>query len=186
MINQLLFDFSTWLESHPSSESIHSSFYLWNWIESTHVLMLMVSLGSLFIIDLRMIGVGFTNIRASSVADRLAKPMFIGFAFMIVTGLILYYANAVHETQTIWFRIKIVLLFAAAINAWLFHRALSNSVDSWDSDPTPPKRIRVGAGISLGLWIVIVIMGRLMAYDWFDCTNPQGPFMTWLVGCDLH
>ncbi len=104
---------------------------------------------------------------------------------MVITGLLLFYANAVHETQGIWFRLKLVFLVLAGINALLFRNIMKGAISSWDSDPIPPKRIRVGAGLSVLLWTIVIIMGRLMAYDWFDCTTPQGPFINWAVGCDI-
>lgn len=186
MINELLLSFAEWLGNQPGSQSLIGSFYMWNWIESTHVLTLMVFLGMLFMIDLRMLGRAFVEIPASKVSDRLTIPMFIGFAIMVITGLLLFYANAVHETQSIWFRFKVILLVAAGVNAWMFHRALRDSVDSWDRDPLPPKRIRIGAGLSIGLWVLIIIMGRLMAYDWFDCDTQQSAFITWAVGCNIQ
>ncbi|MGQ9427320.1 hypothetical protein ACXYTJ_14220 [Gilvimarinus sp. F26214L] len=186
MINELLFNFAEWLGNTSGSQSLIGSFYMWNWIESTHVLTLMLSLGMLFMIDLRMLGWSFTNIPASKMNAQMNIPMFIGFAIMIITGLLLYYANAVHETQSIWFRIKLILLGAAGVNAWLFHKAMAASIDTWDRAPLPPKRIRIGAGLSLSLWILVIIMGRLMAYDWYDCDTPQGAFINWAVGCDLQ
>jgi uncharacterized membrane protein len=186
VINELLLNFAEWLGSQPSSQNLIGSFYMWNWIESTHVLTLMVFLGMLFVIDLRMLGLTLTNVPATKVNDRLNIPMIIGFAIMITTGFILYYANPVHETQSIWFRFKVVLLIAAGINAWLFHRALKASSGSWDMDALAPKRLRIGAALSLLLWTLVIIMGRLMAYDWFDCDKPQGAFINWAVGCNIQ
>lgn len=186
MINELLLNFAQWLGSQEGSQGLIGSFYMWNWIESTHVLTLMVFLGMLFMIDLRMLGWSMTSVPASKVNARLNVPMFIGFTIMITTGLILFYANAVHETQSIWFRLKMIFLVAAGINAWLFHRAMAASINSWDTDPVPPKRIRVGAAMSLILWITVIILGRLMAYDWYDCDKPQGAFINWAVGCDIQ
>ncbi|MEX1033389.1 MAG: DUF6644 family protein [Cellvibrionaceae bacterium] len=186
MINELLLSFAEWLGSQPASQSLIGSFYMWNWIESTHVLTLMVFLGMLFMIDLRMLGWSFTDVPASKLSAQLNIPMLIGFGIMVITGLVLFYANAVHETQSIWFRFKMIALLAAGINAWLFHRALNASIGTWDRDPVPPKRIRVGAGMSLGLWALVVVMGRLMAYDWFDCTTPQSDFINWAVGCNVQ
>jgi len=185
VLNEALLTFSQWLSSQEFSQSLISSLYLWNWLEATHVLTLMVSLGMLFMIDLRMLGWSMTKIPASTIAARLNTPMLIGFIIMIITGSLLYYANALHETQSIWFRVKMVLLVFAAINAWLFHRAMSRSIDTWDTDPIPPRRIRIGAGLSLVLWMLVVFTGRAMAYNWFDCDIEQGAFINWAVGCSI-
>jgi hypothetical protein len=46
-VNSALLQFATWLAEQPISIDLHESFYLYNWIETTHVLTLMVSLGML-------------------------------------------------------------------------------------------------------------------------------------------
>lgn len=156
---------------------------MYAWIETTHVLTLMLFLGMLFVIDLRMLGWAFNNVPASTVAERLDKPMMIGFTLMLITGFILYFAIPVRTTQSIWFRIKVVLLICAGINALLFRNKMKASDKSWDLDPKPPQRIRVGAGLSLLFWAGVVITGRTIAYDWYDCHKELPYFMYWAAGC---
>ena len=156
---------------------------MYAWIESTHVLTLILFLGMLFVIDLRMLGVAFADVPASTLLKRLNRPMIIGFAVMLITGFILYYAIPVRTTQSIWFRIKVVLLIAAGINAWLFHRQVTATGNNWDHQATPPQRIRVGAGLSLLFWAGVVICGRTIAYDWYDCHKEMPAMMYWLAGC---
>ena len=183
MLNELLLNLARWLDSQSWSTSIHESIYLYSWIETTHVLTLMVFLGMLFVIDLRMLGAIFPNVPASTVAQRLDKPMMIGFVVMLITGFLLYYAIPVRTTQSLWFRIKVVLLVAAGINAFLFRAKMQASSNSWDLDRIPPKRIRIGAALSLVLWAGVVITGRTIAYDWFDCHKQLPYFMYWAAGC---
>ncbi|MFK7977773.1 MAG: DUF6644 family protein [Halioglobus sp.] len=156
---------------------------MYNWIESTHVLTLMLSLGMLFLIDLRLLGLAFTQTPASEMARRLNAPMLIGFTVMIVTGLLLFYAIPVRTSQSVWFRIKVVLLLAAAINAWLFHRGMRQAQPGWDTAVKAPANLRLGAALSLAFWALIVICGRLIAYDWFDCSGQPGPFVSSVAGC---
>ena len=181
--NQIIYDLAVWLDTHSQSTALHESFYMYNWIESTHVLALMISLGMLFLIDLRMLGLALPDIPASTLAQRLSLPMLVGFGIMIVTGLMLFYAIPVRTSQSLWFRIKIVLLIAAAINAWLFHRRMRAADTDWDTMQKAPRALQWGAGLSLLFWTLIVICGRLIAYDWFDCrTSPMEPIAT-VAGC---
>jgi len=183
LLNEWLLSFARWLDSFAWSTEIHESFYLYAWIESTHVLTIMVFLGMLFVIDLRMLGLAFIDVPASKISERLDKPMMIGFALMVVSGLILFFAIPVRSTQSIWFRIKVVLLIAAGINAFLFRRKMKQAQGDWDTDRVPPKRMRVGAGLSLALWVGVILTGRTIAYDWFDCHKELPYFMYWLAGC---
>lgn len=182
-MNELLLSLARWLDTHDWSTGLHESIYMYAWIETTHVLTLMVFLGMLAVIDLRMLGLAFQRVPASIVAARLDLPMMIGFAVMLITGFLLYYAIPERTTQSIWFRIKVVLLIAAGINALLFRNRMRNSVDTWDTDEKPPKHIRRGAAASLTLWLGVVFTGRAIAYDWYDCHKPQTEFVYWLAGC---
>lgn len=183
MLNELLLAFARWLDTHTWSTGLHESYYMYAWVETTHVLTLMVFLGMLFVIDLRMLGWGFTKIPASTVAARLDTPMMIGFAVMVISGALLFYAIPVRSTQSIWLRIKVVLLIAAGINALLFRNKMRAAADDWDNDARPPKRIRVGAGLSLALWMGVIFTGRAIAYDWYDCHKEMPQFMYWAAGC---
>jgi hypothetical protein len=137
----------------------------------------------LIIIDLRLLGFAFKDVPASVIIKRLDIPMLLGFLMMIVTGFLLFYAIPVRTTQSIWFRIKVVLLIFAGINALLIRRMTQSSALTWDSDRVPPKRIRLGAGLSLGLWTGVIATGRMIAYDWWDCTREMPYFMYWAAGC---
>jgi hypothetical protein len=182
-VNELVYRFGVWLDGFESSTALHESFYMYNWTEATHVLSLMISLGMLFLIDLRMLGLALPGIPASRIADRLHWPMIFGFTLMFITGFALFYAIPVRSSQSLWFRIKMVLLVAAAVNAFLFHRKMKASISDWDTDARAPKRLRRGAILSITFWVSIVICGRLIAYDWFDCKGEPGPFISALSGC---
>jgi uncharacterized membrane protein len=183
VLNEALLSLARWLDEQAWSTALHESLYMYAWIETTHVLTLMVFLGMLFVIDLRMLGLMFTDVPASRIARQLDKPMMIGFAVMVITGLLLYYAIPERTTQSIWFRIKVVLLIAAGSNALLFRNRMQAADESWDHQPRAPRRMRVGAGLSLALWAGVVVTGRAIAYDWFDCNKDLSAWLYWAAGC---
>ena len=105
---------------------------------------------------------------------------------MVVSGALLFYANPAPRYQNIFFRTKMVMLVLAGVNAWVFHNTAYRTVAEWDLDPVPPRRARVAAGLSLVLWAVIIMSGRLIAYNgyWFDCSSqPQPAIINLLEGC---
>ena len=183
MINEWLLQVARWLEGQDYSQMLLAGYYSYNWLEATHVLTLMVSIGSLFIIDFRMLGLILPNVPATTIANRLHKPMIIGFVVMFITGILLVYAKPVETIQSLWFRIKMILLVLAFINAWVFNARLKASAGSWDNDPVAPKNLRMGAIISLVLWCGVVTMGRYIPYDWVDCTNTESRAIWWAAGC---
>jgi len=183
VINQLVYDFVLWLDASHWSTLLRESYYLYSWVETAHVLSLIPSLGILFFIDLRMLGLALPQVPASIIAGRLQLPMFIGFGLMITTGLLLFFAVPVRSSQSVWFRIKLLLLIASAINAWAFHYRMKCSVACWDTAPLAPRNLRAGALVSLVFWTGVVICGRFIAYDWFDCSHGQSDFINAFAGC---
>ena len=183
MLNEWLLGLAHWVDGFPAGTALHASLYMYNWVESTHVLALTLFLGMLFLIDLRMLGLAFPNVSAAVIAQRLDRPMRIGFAIMLATGLLLYFAIPVRTTQSIWFRVKVVLLIAAAINAFLFRARMEALAAPEAAQAKLPKRFRVGAGLSLFLWAGVVVCGRTIAYDWFDCHKQLPALVYWAAGC---
>jgi len=182
-MNEWLLKFAEAIGATSFSIGLHESYYMYAWIESIHVITLMVSLGMLIVIDLRMLGVWLKDVPASKIAERLDRPMLIGFSIMVVTGVLLYVGIPIRTTQSLWFRIKVILLVVAFINAWLFRRHMQGSVGSWDVAQVPPRRTRVAAALSLTLWAGVVCCGRFIAYDWFDCGQDNPAFIDWAAGC---
>jgi hypothetical protein len=182
-LNELLLRFAEMIGATWFSVALHESFYMYGWIESLHVLTLTVSLGMLIVIDLRMLGLWLKDVPASKIAQRLDRPMLIGFSIMVVTGVLLYVGIPIRTTQSLWFRIKVILLVAAFINAWLFRKHMQASVGTWDAAPVPPRRTRIAAALSLTLWASVVTCGRFIAYDWYDCGQDNPAFVDWAAGC---
>jgi len=182
-MNEWLLKFAEAIGATSFSIGLHESYYMYAWIESIHVITLTISLGMLIVIDLRMLGVWLKDVPASKIAERLDRPMLIGFSIMVVTGVLLYVGIPIRTTQSLWFRIKVILLVAAFINAWLFRRHMQGSVGTWDVAAVPPRRTRVAAALSLTLWAGVVCCGRFIAYDWFDCGQNNPAFIDWAAGC---
>ena len=183
MLNEFIYNIAILLDETRWSTMLHESYYMYNWVESTHVLTLMLSLGMLFLIDLRMLGLALPDVPASRIADRLNLPMLVGFTVMVITGLLLFYAVPVRSSQSIWMRIKLVLMVGLLINAILFHRRMKEAETGWDSQLRAPRNLRIGAICSLAGWSAIVMCGRFIAYDWFDCLYLDPGFMSSMAGC---
>jgi hypothetical protein len=40
-------------------------------------------------------------------------------------------------------------------------------VDRWDTDASPPLAAKMAGVLSIVLWVVVLVFGRLVAYDWW-------------------
>jgi hypothetical protein len=174
-----------WLAETHGSAALRESLYMYPLIESLHVLTLCLFVGMAVLLDLRLLGVVLPQVRASEMADRLLPWMKLGFAVMVMSGVTLFYAIPVRSYQNIFFRIKMIALVLAGLNAWLFQIGVRRRTAEWDLHPVPPRAARVAGAASLALWAVIIVSGRMIAYNWFDCARqPQSDFINWATGCE--
>ncbi len=298
------------LGAHPEgyppswSQQFLGSLNLWSVTEGTHVLTLMLFAGTIWIVDLRMMGAAFKSVPFSKLNDRVLPFTILGFAVMIITGIILFLAKPMDYYHNIWFRAKMLFLLIAAINIYWFHHRIQKDQDSWDAmpeasdgaaakgapfffaaatagalllailafsftagqaswaialiaavavaaflkmgpkfssspgepgwrnglaaalvlivglgffpvllplvvesswlvpmillvlaviagqfwlhhnkNPNPPMNVKVSALISMSSWIIIIIFGRFIAYNWFECGKPQSAFTNIVQEC---
>jgi len=176
--------FLEWLGSTPWSVALLESYYVWPLVELTHVLTLALFVGTAVMMDLRLVGVAFRGVPVSAFTGRLLPWTRIGFAVMVVTGLLLFYSAPLRYYHNLFFRIKAILLVVAGLNVWLFHTGIHRSIGLWDDDFRPPRAARVAGMISLLVWTGVVFSGRLVAYNWFDCDiQPQPAWVNWASAC---
>ena len=103
---------------------------------------------------------------------------------MTLTGFLLFYAIPVRSYQNIFFRFKVILILFAGLNAFLFHRQMKLEGMKWDEAKSIPKSVHLKAAASLVLWSGVIISGRMIAYNWFDCDRqPQPEWVNWAAGC---
>jgi hypothetical protein len=159
--------FLQWLEGTPGSVFIRESLLLYPLVETAHVLTLCLFLGMIGMLDLRLVGVGLKGVPVSEVASRLLPFALWGFVAMAISGLLLFYSGPVRAAGNIFFRVKVVMIGLAGVNALLFHFTIYRRVVSWDHAASPPVRAKLAGVLSLLLWSGVVICGRLQAYNWF-------------------
>lgn len=173
-----------WLAATPWSIALHESLYVYPLVETTHVLSLLLFVGTVTFVDLRLLGWVLREVPVSEVTARLLPFTLAGFAIAVCTGALLFYAIPVRTYLSIFFRIKLIMLASAGANAALFQHYVKRGGVAWDTDPTPPLRARVAGAASLVAWASVIVMGRMIAYNWFDCDNqPQSDFVNWAAGC---
>jgi hypothetical protein len=176
--------FLEWLAATPWSIALHESLFMYPLVESTHVLSLTLFVGLTVMLDLRLLGVAMTRVPVSEFLDRVLPWTRAGFAVMAATGVLLFYAIPVRNYQNIFFRAKVIMLVLAGLNVYLFHSGVARRVGNWDLSTVPPRAARVAGVVSLILWAGVVVAGRMIAYNWFDCDiQPQPDFVNWAAGC---
>jgi hypothetical protein len=180
----LLQQLIVWMNELPTSIALRESRYVWPLLESSHVMMLGLFVGTAFVTDLRLLGWSMRKIPVSEVTGKLLPWTHAGFAGMALTGTLLFYGYPLRYYHNLFFRIKVILLVIAAINIFVFHRGIHERVAEWDLDPDLPRQAWIAGAVSLSVWTFIVIVGRMIAYNWFDCSiQPQPSFVNWFAQC---
>jgi len=176
--------FLGWLGETPWSVALLESRYVWPLLESTHVLTLALFVGTTIMMDLRLTGLAFRGVPVRHFTGRLLPWTHAGFVVMTVTGLLLFYSQPLRYYHNVFFRMKVLLMIAAGINAFVFHRGAHRRASEWGGGAIPPSTARVAGAVSLTAWALVVVTGRLIAYNWFDCgLQPQPGWVNRLAGC---
>jgi hypothetical protein len=173
-----------WLASTEWSVALHESLWAYPLIESTHVLTLGLFVGTAIMVDLRLLGWSFTRIPVTEFTDQVLPWTRGAFYIMVTTGVLLFYAIPVRNYQNIFFRAKMIMFVLALLNIWYFHNHTERTVGLWSKFERPPRGARLAGVYSIILWLSIVVAGRMIAYNWFDCDiQPQPAFINWAAGC---
>lgn len=188
----MLHDFFQWLQTGlgkagpdaPSwSEALLGSLNFWSLLEGTHLLTVMLFFGTILIVDLRMLGVVFRQTPFSQISAKVLPLTVVGFLILIATGLMLFFSKPEEYYHNIWFRAKVLLIVLAMVNLVVFHFRAQRNQAQWDRSETPPIGVRLSAMVSIILWLLVIASGRYIAYNWFECGQPQSAFLNAVQEC---
>jgi len=153
-----------WLENTPPAIALRESVWAFDVLETVHTLGIVLVAGTIMLVDLRLLGLALKREPVSDVVSRIVPRTLLGFCLMFVTGSILFAAEAVKLYSSPAFRIKLVLLALAGLNAVLFHLTVYRHAADWNSAAVTPARARMAGALSLLLWACIIAAGRAIAY----------------------
>jgi uncharacterized membrane protein len=154
----------TWLHDTSFGTLIRESTWGEPIVETIHVLTLTVFLGFVILLDLRLLDVVWQRTRVSTIFQQFNPWLFASFAVMLVTGITLFAADPVLFYGTIFFKLKMVMLLAAALNVVAFNLTMGRRMAQWDQLARTPTGAKVTGILSLILWISVVACGRGIAY----------------------
>ncbi|MGA3295566.1 MAG: DUF6644 family protein [Candidatus Acidiferrales bacterium] len=157
-------NFLQWLHDTRFSTVMRESIWAEPIVETIHVLTLTLFLGFAVLLDLRLLGVCLRHRRVSEVLRQLNPCLFVGFAVMIVSGLLLFSGDPPSFYSTIFFRAKMIFLVLAGLNVLIFNATIGRKVAEWDLAPKTPGGAKMAAIVSIVLWVAIVAAGRAIAY----------------------
>jgi hypothetical protein len=162
-----LIDICQWLEATAIATWVRESTWGFQITVALHLMGLVASVGTVCWFDLRLVGASMVTNRISAVYRRLAPWMFGGFATMFVTGGMLFAGYATDAVGNTYFRIKLLAMIGAGVNALVYHLVTEKTREAWDAAPRPPAGARLAGALSLSLWLLVILCGRMISYTMF-------------------
>lgn len=152
-----------WLETTAVASAMRHWLWLYPGAEIVHIVGIVLLVGAVALFDLRLLGLS-RGLGVSVLAGYLLPWSWVGLALVVPSGLLMFAAHATELAANPAFQVKLVLIAAAGLNAWLFHRGALRPALAWEHGTVPPPRARFAGAASLSLWIGVIACGRLLAY----------------------
>ena len=149
-----------WLQATSLAVFIHQTKWAFTTIEVIHVIAILTVIGSIAIVDLRLLGIASTRRPFTQLARDVLPLTWTAFALAAATGSLLFLSQAAAYFTTTTFWIKMSIMALAGINMLVFEFITVRGVQDWDLKPTPPPPARLAGGISITCWLLIFVFGR--------------------------
>lgn len=151
--------FFIWCENTRLALWIKGTTWVFAIIETIHIIGLALLLGTMLIVDLRILGLGMRKQSTAELASELAPWTWAGLGVMILTGIPMFLSEAVRLYASTPFLLKMVFLICAVIFHFTLHRKVTGSEaaeNAWQG--------KVAACVSLTCWLGVALAGRVIAF----------------------
>jgi uncharacterized protein DUF6644 len=149
--------FFEWLVTSPWANVVNGPEWAFPLIQSLHFMGFALSIGTIAIVDLRLLGLGIRRHTASELAADLRRWTLAGFAVMLITGPLMFSADAVNYHGNPSFRFKMNCLAVALLFHFTVHRKATGPQAS-------PWIAKLAGAVSLVLWTAVIAGGRMIAF----------------------
>ena len=156
-------DWLHWLEATDVATAVRENEVLFPWIESVHVLAIVLVIGTISIVDLRLLGAYGADQPGRRVAKRFLPLVWWPILILLATGLIMIVGEPGRSLKNPAFQLKMALLAGALIVTVLCQRRLRRAPGAGPAGTGGLARSL--AILSLLLWAGIIFAGRWIAYS---------------------
>jgi hypothetical protein len=156
--------FALWLASTPPSVFIqeHNAWTI-PAIQSVHIVGIALVMGAVLMIDLRVLGLAWTDQTLRQTMDRFGPWLTGSLWLLLATGVLMVVGEPVRELVAFSFWLKMALVAIGAAIAVAFQRALRRDAQRWEGALGPS--IKLMAVFTFLVWVCVIFLGRLIAYD---------------------
>lgn len=148
----------------PISEAIRTDYFWFPFFESIHVIAVTLVVGSIFIVDLRLMGITSNKKPVTELAKEVLPWTWSLFVIGVCAGTLMFISKATNYYNDDFFRYKMLFILLAGLNMAIFHLFTFKTVVHWDRDVPTLVGAKIAGGLSMIFWIIVVFCGRWIGF----------------------
>jgi uncharacterized membrane protein len=156
-----MFEFAAWVGTTPLSVSIQSSTWLMPLLQAIHILMIGIVFVSVLVLVLRLQGRAYLEEPFNQIWRRFAPWLWAALAVMAASGLLLIIGEPSRQARALSFWLKMLMIIVSVLALLRLCRAATGLAAA----SLPAANVRRAARLVLLLWVVVIFLGRAIAYD---------------------
>ena len=141
----------------PSTNPLNSNEWSFPLLEIIHIVGFALAMSTIFLVDLRMMGLGLRDRLPSQLSKDLAPWTLGGLAAVLISGPLIFTSDPQMYVNNVGFRFKMGALLVALVFQYTIHRKVAFS------DPSPIVGALTGI-VSVALWVSVVAGGIFIAF----------------------
>jgi hypothetical protein len=133
-------------------------------VNALHVLAATTVFGTILIVDLRLLGFPDTRRPFTRISDEMLRLTWAAFALALITGGLMFAANAQTYVGNTAFQLKMLALIGAGVNMAIFQRITFRGVGAWDQSAPTPLAGRIAGAASILIWVSVIFLARWIGF----------------------
>ena len=154
-----MIDFFERLEGNPLITHIGQTGYLYNTFSVLHYFCIFVMVGSMAMVDLRVLGVAAKRTTISQLASQMFPWMWTAFAIATLSGFLEFLPTGGDFSGSYQFQMKTLCIVLAVVFAII----VQMGVKKWSDMPEPPAIAKVIAVLSIVFWLGAIVFALNVA-----------------------
>ena len=141
----------------PATNPLNNNEWSFPLLEIIHIVGFAIAMGTIFMVDLRLIGIGMRRRLSSQLSKDLAPWTLGGLAAALISGPLIFSSDPNMYMNNTSFQFKMGALLIALVYQYTIHRKVAFS------DPSPIVGALTGI-VSVALWVSVVAGGIFIAF----------------------
>ena len=134
--------------------TLATSRWLYGLVSVVHYSAVFMCIGTILLVDLRILGVADRRQALSALAEQLRPSTWTAFGAIVVSGFLLFAVDGGDFAAATLFRLKLLVILLAMVSAL----AIEWNLEKWDRAPVMPVTARLVALMSIVFWLGVVLV----------------------------